>query len=172
MISSTRSQKVCLSHLHCSLPLTRARTGGKKTFGNIFSKVKAKISEFDQSRYTNVPFNPLSSRLIIIFYRQEGSSWSTGVGGDTYPYEPGQAPYPNPKPNSNPQQQSRHQRMQQMQQQQLLQQQQQQEEQLARQDQQQPAYYDPNPTSESPPSSAGGYDAAPSPRSSRMSFLF
>ncbi|KAJ3918373.1 hypothetical protein F5877DRAFT_90717 [Lentinula edodes] len=128
---------------------------GKKTFGNIFSKVKAKISEFDQSRYTNVPFNPLSSRLIIIFYRQEGSSWSTGVGGDTYPYEPGQAPYPNPKPNSNPQQQSRHQRMQQMQQQQLLQQQQQQEEQLARQDQQQPAYYDPNPTSESPPSSAG-----------------
>ncbi|KAJ3850596.1 hypothetical protein EV368DRAFT_84394 [Lentinula lateritia] len=124
---------------------------GKKTFGNIFSKVKAKISEFDQSR-------------------QEGSSWSTGVGGDTYPYEPGQAPYPNPKPNSTPQQQSRHQRMQQMQHQQLLQQQQQQEEQLARQYQQQPAYYDPNATSESPPSSAGGYDAAPSPRSSHVEF--
>ncbi|KAJ4483949.1 hypothetical protein J3R30DRAFT_3679101 [Lentinula aciculospora] len=117
---------------------------GKKTFGNIFSKVKAKISEFDQSR-------------------QEGSSWSTGVGGDTYPYEPGQAPYPNPTPP----QQSRHQRMQQMQQQQLLRQQQQQQEQQARQYQQQPAYYDPNPMSESPPSSVdvdSTYTAATTPR--------
>ncbi|KAJ3719022.1 hypothetical protein DFJ43DRAFT_1159324 [Lentinula guzmanii] len=116
---------------------------GKKTFGNIFSKVKAKISEFDQSR-------------------QEGSSWDTGVGGDTYPYEPGQAPY------SNPPQQSRHHRMQQMQQQQLLRQQQQQEELQARQYQTQPTYYDPNPTSGSPPSTAGGYDTVPSPRANNV----
>ncbi|KAJ3968777.1 hypothetical protein EV361DRAFT_391817 [Lentinula raphanica] len=120
---------------------TKIAESGKKTFGNIFSKVKAKIAEFDQSR-------------------QEGSSWNTGVGGDTYDYEPGQAPFPNPS------QQSRHQRMQQMQQQQLLRQQQQQEEQQARQ--QQPSYYDPNPISESPPSSAGGYDAAPNPRNTDM----
>ncbi|KAE9389896.1 hypothetical protein BT96DRAFT_1024856 [Gymnopus androsaceus JB14] len=103
---------------------------GKKTFGNIFSKVKAKIQEFDQSR-------------------QEGPS---GVGGDTYPYEAGQSPYPTA-------QQNRHQRMQQ----------QLQEHQARLQQNQQPAYYDPNTTSESPPPSAGGYDAMPSSRANPVS---
>ncbi|KAF9067715.1 hypothetical protein BDP27DRAFT_1422575 [Rhodocollybia butyracea] len=99
---------------------------GKRTFGNIFSKVKAKIAELDQPR-------------------PETSSSS-------YPTE---AAYPTT-------QQHRHQRMQQVQQTaQARQYEQQQQQQL--QLNQQPAYYDPNSTSESPPSSAGGYDVTPSP---------
>ncbi|EEB89557.1 hypothetical protein MPER_12327 [Moniliophthora perniciosa FA553] len=53
---------------------------GRKTFGNIMSKVKAKISEFDQQR--------------------QGQSSAThptygGAGSDTYPYDSVQTPDPN-----------------------------------------------------------------------------
>ncbi|KAJ6508093.1 hypothetical protein DFH09DRAFT_1374853 [Mycena vulgaris] len=51
---------------------------GKKTFGSLFSKVKAKIQEFDQ------PAGQSSS----------GGAYGTGAGGDTYPYEAHQNPYP------------------------------------------------------------------------------
>ncbi|KAJ7121301.1 hypothetical protein C8R43DRAFT_1033780 [Mycena crocata] len=96
---------------------------GKKTFGTLFSKVKAKIQEFDQ------PAGQSSS-----------SQYGAGAGGDTYPYEANQHPYPAAR--RTPQQQ-----------------------QQAQQQAQMPAYYDPNaPASNTtPPSSATamGYDAAP-----------
>ncbi|KAJ7661676.1 hypothetical protein B0H17DRAFT_1094205 [Mycena rosella] len=87
---------------------------GKKTLGTLFSKVKAKIQEFDQ------PVGQASS------------------GGDAYPYEAQQNPYPATR---TPQQQQQQQQAQ----------------------AQMPAYYDPNAPSSnpSPPASATGYDAAP-----------
>lgn len=48
---------------------------GKKTLGNLFTKVKAKISEFEQGR-------------------QASGSQPIGRGGDTYPYDAGDHPYP------------------------------------------------------------------------------
>ncbi|KAJ7933776.1 hypothetical protein B0H13DRAFT_1592174 [Mycena leptocephala] len=90
---------------------------GKKTFGTLFSKVKAKIQEFDQ------PAGQSSSVY--------------GAGGDTYPYDANQHPYP-----ARNEQQAQAQAQAQM-----------------------PAYYDPNEraTNTTPPSSAtaAGYDAAP-----------
>ncbi|KAF8199918.1 hypothetical protein K438DRAFT_1966269 [Mycena galopus ATCC 62051] len=94
---------------------------GKKTLGSLFSKVKAKIQEFDQPA---------------------GQSSGSGVGGDTYPYDANQNPYPN-----------RHQISAQHQQQAQAQAQ-----------AQMPAYYDPNAgdaNTYSPPGSASptvGYD--------------
>ncbi|KAF5380260.1 hypothetical protein D9757_008238 [Collybiopsis confluens] len=102
---------------------------GKKTFGNIFSKVKAKIAELDQSRQDSGAATP--------------SQYTTGETSAGYQY---QGSYPTT-------QQHRHQRMQQ--QEYLLQQQHQHQQ----QQQQQPAYYDPNATSDySPPSSPGGHE--------------
>ncbi|ESK88407.1 cue domain-containing protein [Moniliophthora roreri MCA 2997] len=53
---------------------------GRKTFGNIMSKVKAKISEFDQQRQG-----------------QSSATYSTygDAGGDTHPYDSVQSPNPN-----------------------------------------------------------------------------
>ncbi|KAJ7467203.1 hypothetical protein FB451DRAFT_1260475 [Mycena latifolia] len=94
---------------------------GKKTFGTLFSKVKAKIQEFDQ------PAGQSSS-----------SGAAYGAGGDTYPYEANQNPYP------------------------VAHQQSQQQRQQAQTQAQMPAYYDPNAPSSnpSPPGSATamGYD--------------
>ncbi|KAJ6629493.1 hypothetical protein B0H10DRAFT_1987414 [Mycena sp. CBHHK59/15] len=100
---------------------------GKKTFGTLLSKVKAKIQEFDQ---------PAAG---------QSSSQAWGSGGDTYPYDADQNPYPVGRPPA--------QAPAQMQGMQTPQQQQQQA--------QTPAYYDPNPPAE-------GYDAAPAspPRTS------
>ncbi|KAJ7646800.1 hypothetical protein FB45DRAFT_891442 [Roridomyces roridus] len=107
---------------------------GKRTIGSLFSKVKAKIQEFDQ---------PAGGQ----------SGW--GVGGDTYPYDANQNPYPDP-----PQQQQ--------QQGQYTAYQTSQQRQQAQTQAQTPAYYDPNATGDrdlSPPGSASatatGYDAAP-----------
>ncbi|KAF8915610.1 hypothetical protein CPB85DRAFT_1293842 [Mucidula mucida] len=70
---------------------------GKRTFGNIFNKVKAKMAEMDQPRNTQ---NTASSS-------SQPPPW--GVGGDTYPYDshapgsqPQQAPYYNPNPSPPP----------------------------------------------------------------------
>jgi len=52
-------------------------TAGKKTFGSIFSKVKAKMQEFDQPRYA-LPPTPLSPRPLLTSHHQcrptQGSS--------------------------------------------------------------------------------------------------
>ncbi|KAJ6498828.1 hypothetical protein C8R45DRAFT_805339, partial [Mycena sanguinolenta] len=50
---------------------------GKKTLGSLFSKVKAKIQEFDQSAN-----------------QSSANATYGGVGGDTYPYDANQSPYP------------------------------------------------------------------------------
>ncbi|KAJ6594420.1 hypothetical protein B0H19DRAFT_1095430 [Mycena capillaripes] len=61
---------------------------GKKTLGSLFSKVKAKIQEFDQppASTTASSHNPSSSNW--------SSGGNAGAGGDTYPYDAGAAPYP------------------------------------------------------------------------------
>lgn len=70
----TSSPRVCISP-RCPLnDLLTFWAGGKKTFGTLFSKVKAKIQEFDQ---------PAGQ-----------SSSGYGAGGDTYPYDANQHPYP------------------------------------------------------------------------------
>ncbi|KAF7376553.1 CUE domain-containing protein [Mycena sanguinolenta] len=93
---------------------------GKKTIGSLFSKVKAKIQEFDQS-----------------MNQSPANATYGGVGGDTYPYDTNQNPYPS-------RQAAAAQRQAQA---------------------QMPAYYDPNagdPQTYSPPGSASataaGYD--------------
>ncbi|KAF7357798.1 CUE domain-containing protein [Mycena venus] len=94
---------------------------GKKTLGTLFSKVKAKIQEFDQ------PAGQSSSGANATY---------GGVGGDTYPYEANQHPYPARQQQAQAQAQSQAQA-------------------------QMPAYYDPNAgdVDASPPGSASaGYD--------------
>ncbi|KAJ7267626.1 hypothetical protein B0H12DRAFT_1200779 [Mycena haematopus] len=93
---------------------------GKKTLGSLFSKVKAKIQEFDQTN-ANATYG--------------------GAGGDTYPYDTSQNPYPTRQATAHQQAQAQAQA-------------------------QMPAYYDPNAgdtSTYSPPGSAGamavGYDA-------------
>lgn len=50
MNNSTRLQRVSLYIVPGRSPSSNIHTGGKKTFGTLFSKVKAKIQEFDQNR--------------------------------------------------------------------------------------------------------------------------
>lgn len=120
--------------LHSRQSLTCIYPGGKKTFGTLFSKVKAKIQEFDQPA---------------------GQSSGAGAGGDTYPYDTNQNPYPaaGQQPQYNAYQSHQQQQQSQVQ-------------------AQMPAYYDPNaPANISPPSSAAavGYDAGtPAPRALRQ----
>ena len=49
--SSTRSQRVSFYIVAGHCPSSNIHAGGKKTFGNLLSKVKAKIQEFDQGRW-------------------------------------------------------------------------------------------------------------------------
>lgn len=121
---------------------------GKKTFGSLLSKVKAKIQEFDQPA---------------------PSASNAGVGGDTYPYDAETHPYPQ---QSQSRQQQQHGQQGQGQPQYQAYQTHAQAQQQAQAQAQMPAYYDPNaPANISPPSSAAavGYDAGtPAPRALRQ----
>lgn len=91
--NSTRSQSVS-GFSHASL-VAYPLTAGKRTFGNIFNKVKAKMAEMDQPRQQNAATSSSAQQ-------QQQPPW--GVAGDTFPYEthhaPQQAAYydPNPPP--------------------------------------------------------------------------
>lgn len=65
----------------------RSCTGGKKTFGTLFSKVKAKIQEFDQSRLGPSPVTFLTTRMAdFSLLRSPGAAGgSSGPGGQHPP---------------------------------------------------------------------------------------
>jgi hypothetical protein len=78
---------------YLDLMISYFSTAGKKTFGSIFSKVKAKIQEFDQPKYVQICFGFTDSTDMFIHRAAQGSDissqlaqWEASDGYNTNQY--------------------------------------------------------------------------------------